>query len=104
MPSAPPVSPVMQRLSAYIAGALRRPLPAAVAEKTKHHLLDTLAAMVSVSRLRPGKMAIAHARALGGAKEACVIGSRVLTAAANASLANGMLAHADETDDSHARS
>jgi 2-methylcitrate dehydratase PrpD len=94
----------MQRLSAYIAGALKKPLPAAVAEKTRHHLLDTLAAMVSGSRLRPGRMAIAHARALGGATEACVIGSRAITAAANAALANGMLGHADETDDSHARS
>jgi 2-methylcitrate dehydratase PrpD len=94
----------MQRLSAYIAGALKKPLPAAVAEKTRHHLLDTLAAMVSGSRLRPGRKAIAHARALGGATEACVIGSRVITAAANAALANGMLGHADETDDSHARS
>src|SRR5262249_60552226 len=28
MPSAPNVSPLMQRLSAYIAGALRKPLPA----------------------------------------------------------------------------
>jgi 2-methylcitrate dehydratase PrpD len=94
----------MQRLSAYIAGALKKPLPVAVAEKTRHHLLDTLAAMVSGSRLRPGRKAIAHARALGGATEACVIGSRVITAAANAALANGMLGHADETDDSHARS
>jgi 2-methylcitrate dehydratase PrpD len=94
----------MQRLSAYIAGALKKPLPAAVAEKTRHHLLDTLAAMISGSRLRPGRMAIAHARALGGAKEASVIGSRVITAAANAALANGMLGHADETDDSHSRS
>jgi len=94
----------MQRLSAYIAGALRKPLPAAVAEKTKHHLLDTLAAMVSGSRLRPGKMAIAFARSQGGAKEACVIGSRFLAGAMNAALANGMLAHADETDDSHSRS
>jgi 2-methylcitrate dehydratase PrpD len=104
MPPVPPVSPVMQRLSAYIAGALRRPLPAAVAEKTKHHLLDTLAAMVSGSRLRPGKEAISFARAQGGVKEAGVIGSRVITGAATAALANGMLAHADETDDSHSRS
>lgn len=104
MPSAPPVSPVMQRLSAYIAGAPRRPLPAAVAEKTRHHLLDTIAAMVSGSRLRPGKKAISYVRTLGGAKEAGVLGSRVLTAAANAALANGMLAHADETDDSHSPS
>jgi 2-methylcitrate dehydratase PrpD len=83
---------------------LRRPLPPAVAEKTKHHLLDTLAAMISGSRLPPGKKAISFARTLGGAKEACVIGSRLVTAAANAALANGMLGHADETDDSHSPS
>jgi len=104
MPSIPQVSPVMRHLSAYIAGALRKPLPAAVAEKTKHHLLDTLAAMVSGSRLRPGREAIAFARSQGGVKEACVAGSRVVASAGNAALANGMLAHADETDDSHSRS
>ena len=42
-------------LSAYIAAALRRPLPPAVVEKTKHHVLDTIAAIVSGSRLAPGK-------------------------------------------------
>ena len=49
----------MRELSAYIASALRRPLPPAVLEKTKHHILDTIAAMVSGSRLAPGKKAIA---------------------------------------------
>jgi len=94
----------MRRLSAYAAGALRKPLPAPVAEKTKHHLLDTVAAMVSGSRLRPGKMAISFAKTLGGEKEAAVVASAIVTSAANAALANGMLAHADETDDSHAGS
>jgi 2-methylcitrate dehydratase PrpD len=94
----------MRQLSAYIARALRRPLPAAVVEKTKHHVLDTIAAMLSGSRLPPGRQAISYVRPLGGAKQACVIGSRIVTAAANAALANGMLAHADETDDSHAPS
>jgi len=94
----------MRRLSAYAAGALRAPLPAPVAEKTKHHLLDTVAAMVSGSRLPPGKIAIAFTKTLGGAKEAAVVGSGIVTSAANAALANGMLAHADETDDSHAGS
>ena len=91
-------------MSAYIATALRKPLPRAVAEKTKHHLLDTIAAMVSGSRLAPGKKAIAYVKTLGGVREASVIGSPIVTAAANAALANGMLAHADETDDSHAPS
>ena len=98
------ISPVMRELSAYIASALRRPLPPAVLEKTKHHILDTIAAMVSGSRLAPGKKAIAYVKTLGGVKEACVIGSNVTTSAGNAALANGMLAHADETDDSHAPS
>jgi 2-methylcitrate dehydratase PrpD len=102
--AAAPISPVMQRLSAYIAAAPRRPLPPAVIEKTKHHILDTIAAMVSGSRLTPGIKAIAYIKTLGGVKEACVIGSNIMTTAVNAALANGMLAHADETDDSHAMS
>ena len=98
------VSPLMKEVSEYIAGALKRPLPEEVVEKTKHHALDTVAAMVSGSRLPPGEKAIAYVKTLGGAKEACVIGSRFITTAEHAALANGMLGHADETDDSHAPS
>ncbi len=98
------ISPVTRKLSRYIAAAPRRPLPPAVVEKTKHHILDTLAAVISGSRLLPGKRAIAYVKSLGGVKEACVIGDDFLTSAVNAALANGMLAHADETDDSHAPS
>jgi 2-methylcitrate dehydratase PrpD len=97
------VSPVMQAVSAYIAGALEKPLPPEVAEKGKHHLMDTLAAMVSGSRLPPGEKAIAYAKSLGGVKESLIVGTRVLTSCVNAALANGMMAHADETDDSHPR-
>ena len=102
--SAPLISPVMRELSAYIATALRKPLPSAVIEKTKHHILDTIASMISGSRLLPGKKAIAYVKTLGGAKQASVVGSKLITSAVNAALANGMLAHADETDDSHAPS
>jgi len=95
---------VIERLARYIAGAPKKGLPAPVLEKTKHHVLDTIAAMVSGSRLLPGRKAIAYAKTLGGVKEATVIGSRTVTSAQNAALANGMLGHADETDDSHAPS
>lgn len=98
------ISPPTRQLSAYIADALARPLPEAVVEKARHHILDTFAAMISGSRLRPGQMAIGYVAALGGAPEASVIASDIQTSAANAALANGMLAHADETDDSHAPS
>ncbi|HVJ13266.1 MAG TPA: MmgE/PrpD family protein, partial [Burkholderiales bacterium] len=84
------ISPVMRRLSSYISAAGKRPLPPAVLERTKHHVLDTIAAMVSGSRLLPGRKAIAYVKTLGGTKEACVIGSRILTNAANAALANAM--------------
>ncbi|UCF74664.1 MAG: MmgE/PrpD family protein [Betaproteobacteria bacterium] len=98
------VSPLMQEVSAYIAGALKRPLPDNVVEKTKHHVLDTIAAMVSGAPLLPGRKAIAFAKTRAGGKEACVAASRIVTTAEFAALANGMLAHADETDDSHAPS
>ncbi len=89
-------------LSAYMAAALGRRLPARVVEKAKHHILDTLAAMVSGSRLRPGRGAVRYVATLGGTREACVVGSTIVTNAPNAALANGIAAHADETDDSHA--
>ena len=96
-----PISPLMRRLSRYIAGAPRRALPPAVTERAKLHLLDTLAAILSGSRLLPGRRAIAFAGAQAGAREACVIGSRIVTSAINAALANGMHGHSDETDDTY---
>jgi 2-methylcitrate dehydratase PrpD len=98
------ISPPMRRLSDYIADALSRPLPDAVAEKARHHLLDTLAAMISGTHLHPGRVAIGYVESLGGTRESSVVGTRLRTSAVNAALANGMLAHADETDDSHAPS
>ncbi len=98
------ISPITQTLAAYIAAAPRKALPKAVTEKTRHHILDTFAAMVSGSKLPPGKAALAYAKTLGGTKEATVVGSRRVTTTVNAALVNAMMAHADETDDSHAPS
>src|SRR5690242_7183181 len=91
----------VSRLCRYIADAPRRALPSHVTERAKHHLLDTLAAMISGSRLIPGRKAIEFAAAQGGKPEACVIGSRLVTSAITAALANGMHGHADETDDTY---
>jgi 2-methylcitrate dehydratase PrpD len=98
------ISAPTRELSRYIAEAPRLPLPGAVAEKARQHILDTLAAMISGSRLLPGRCAIAYVKALGGRRDASVVGSRIVTSTLHAALANGMLAHADETDDSHAPS
>jgi len=99
--AAAPGSPIMITLSNYMSEAATRKLPDEVTEKTKHLILDTLAAMISGSELPPGQFAIRFARANGGERIATVAGSNVVCGPIEAALANGMLAHADETDDTH---
>jgi 2-methylcitrate dehydratase PrpD len=79
--------------------ARERRLAPQVAREAKHRILDTLAAMVSGAHLKPGEMAIRYARSQGGIAEATVLTTDIRTSAVNAALVNGMLAHADETDD-----
>ena len=93
-----------RRIADYAVAAAATPLPEGVVEKAKHHVLDTIAAMVSGAALPPGRFARDYVRGLGGADEASVVGAAFLTSAVNAVLANAMSAHADETDDSHPRS
>src|SRR6202047_2541411 len=97
----PAISPIMTRLSTFMRAAATATLPAEVVEKTKHMILDTLAAMISGSELPPGRFAINFARAYKGDRIATVAGSNVLCGPIEAALANGMLAHSDETDDTH---
>lgn len=95
------VSPEMRALAAYMAAAGGRALPADVAEQGKHHVLDTLAAMISGSRLPPGEAAQRYANKHGGRGGATIVATALTASAVDAALANGMMAHADETDDSH---
>ncbi len=95
---------LVDEVSAYISGSGEADLPAGVIEKAKHHILDTLAAMVSGARLRPGEMVKKFIRKQAGPREAQVAGSKVITSAIHAAFANGIMAHADETDDAHSGS
>jgi 2-methylcitrate dehydratase PrpD len=98
------ISGPTRQLSEYIASALSLPLPRPVIEKARQHVLDTIAAMVSGSQLAPGRMAIGYVASLGGEPESSIVNAPLRAPAVNAAFANGMLAHADETDDSHAPS
>jgi len=102
-PDDPPqgVSPIMQQLSTYMSAASTRALPDEVIEKAKQHILDTFAAMISGSSLPPGRAALEFARAYGGKEVATVVASNVVCGPIEAAFANGVLAHSDETDDSH---
>src|SRR5205823_12407807 len=75
--------------------------PPDVAEHAKHHLIDTLASMISGSQLPPGDAAQRYIRAHGAKGMATLAGTALTATAAEAALANGVMAHADETDDSH---
>jgi 2-methylcitrate dehydratase PrpD len=102
--AAQPPGPEITRLSAYMAEAATRPFPEEAAEKTKQHILDTLAAMVSGASLPPGRVALAFAKLHQGEKTATIAASKLLCGPIEAAMVNGMLAHSDETDDSHAPS
>src|SRR5262245_14277150 len=93
--------PEMSALSAYMSAAATRALPPEVAEHAKHHLRDTLASMISGSELLPGQAALRYIRTHGGKGTATIAGSTLTAAPGDAALANGVMAHADETDDSH---
>ncbi len=103
---------IMTRLSDYMGAAGDRALPEEVAEKTRQHVLDTVAAMVSGTTLAPGDVALQFASLTPtwdtdetpGEYAATIVGARRLSANVIAAITNGMLAHADETDDSHAPS
>ena len=97
-------SSVMERLSTYMSEARTRALPDEVVEKTKQHVLDTLAAMISGSELPPGRAALDFARFYGGREVATVVASNFRCGPIEAAMTNGVLAHADETDDSHSPS
>jgi len=91
----------MEKLSTYMSEAGERELPDEVVEKAKQHILDTLAAMISGSELLPGRAALRFIRAYGGKEVATVAASDIVCGPIEAALTNGVLAHADETDDSH---
>ncbi|HEY1241611.1 MAG TPA: MmgE/PrpD family protein [Bryobacteraceae bacterium] len=95
--------PAISRLSGYMSEAAGRALPEEVAEKTKQHILDTFAAMVSGVNLPPAQVGLRLAQAHAGGP-ATVVASKWRCGAIEAAMINGMLAHSDETDDSHAPS
>jgi 2-methylcitrate dehydratase PrpD len=96
------VSPVMAKLSTYMAAARDTELPEKVVQDAKYHILDTVAAMVSGSELPPGRDAIEFARTYaGGQRVATVVASKTLCGPMDAAFANGELAHADESDDDY---
>src|SRR5262245_14084769 len=98
-PGPRPSGDITGRLARYMVEARNRSLPHTVARDGRHRILDTLAAMVSGARLKPGELAIRFVRGQAGVPESSILTTDIRTSAINAALANGMFGHADETDD-----
>ena len=99
--SAQDISPMMQKLSTYMSEARNKALPDKVLQETKHHILDTFAAMISGSELPPGRMALKFAHSYGGPGISTIVASDILMGPIEAAMVNGELAHSDETDDDY---
>ncbi|MBR0852514.1 MmgE/PrpD family protein [Bradyrhizobium diazoefficiens] len=96
--------PEMTALCDYMSAAKDRALPPETVEQAKHHILDTLASMISGSELPPGQAAQRYIRANAAQGPSTVAGTALTASPVEAALANGVMAHADETDDSHSAS
>lgn len=98
------VSEETRALGNYVESMRSVGLPSQVRDKARQHILDTLASIVSGSNLLAGQKAAEFIRLYGEGRDSMVVGTKMLSSAVNAAMANGMSAHADETDDSHAPS
>jgi 2-methylcitrate dehydratase PrpD len=94
---------IIDTLVEYMLDARQANLPAEAVQKGKSHILDSLAAIVSGSQLKPGRLGLQHAREQASGEECSVLGSNLKTTPILAAFANGMSAHADETDDSNSQ-
>lgn len=91
---------VTHQLAEYAAGVDYKNLPEAVIQRAKEVTLDTFGAMISGSRLVPGERLVPLLQRLPVGTATVAVADHPV-APQEAALLNGILAHADETDDSH---
>jgi 2-methylcitrate dehydratase PrpD len=96
----------MRAMAGYIADARKLELPDEVTWRAKQHFLDSVASVVAGSARPAGRAGSAWLDvAFPGSTGPCsILGTTRKVSALGAAMANGMAAHADETDDSHAPS
>jgi 2-methylcitrate dehydratase PrpD len=94
-------TPVTDALSGYVAACLDREVPAPIATQARHHLLDTLAAIVACRNLPAARIAAAYATdqrgsAPGGTP---ILGTADRAGLVDAVFAGAMAGHAAELND-----
>jgi len=86
-------------IASYIAESRYADLPLEVVELSKRLILDSIAVALAGAEQPAGRIVCRLVEELGGNREAAVLGTSVRTSAVNAALANGVLAHALDFDD-----
>ncbi|WP_230782171.1 MmgE/PrpD family protein [Citromicrobium bathyomarinum] len=86
-------------LTGYIAGARGHRIPAAIRERARLHILDTLAAIVACQPLEAAKLGRSYAAAMSPGGQSPIIASRQTASPVDAVFASAMTAHAAEIND-----
>lgn len=99
-----PVSSTTAALARHLADMPSRPVPGEVWDRAKMHILDTVASVVAGSQRPAGRRAAGWLERTGDVGPCTVLGQGRSAPPLAAALCNGLSAHAEETDDSHAPS
>ncbi len=86
-------------LTGYIAGAASHSIPAAIRERARLHILDTLAAIVACQPLEAAKLGRRYAVAMSPGGGSPILASRETASPVDAVFASAMTAHAAEIND-----
>ena len=89
------------QIAAFAVRAAREGVPDEVAASVRQRTLDILGLCVAAHRLDTSKAIIEHVLDQGGHAQATIIGHPDRVTAAQAALANGVLAHSLDYDDTH---
>lgn len=90
-----------EKLGDFVVGLRYDALPAAVAEKAKLHILDSIGIALAARETEWTHLTMEVAKALGGPAESRVIGTKYRFPAANAALVNGTMIHGLDFDDTY---
>jgi 2-methylcitrate dehydratase PrpD len=85
----------------WAAGVSASDIPGAIRQRTALHVLDGLGTALAAARMDAAPFAIPAARTLGSGQESSLLGTTERSSAAGAALANGILVHALDFDDTH---
>lgn len=92
---------ISYRFSEFAYNLRLKDIPEEVVSRAKLHVLDVLGIMMGTYNLEDVKRVVNVAKLLGGLPESTVVGHGFKAAAPNAALANAVMAHSVDYDDTH---